>query len=152
MIRTWNPQLTEDGIKLIKSFESCELVAYRDVVNVLTIGWGHTSKAGPPKVYEGMVITQHEADQILENDLKKFEKYVRDRVKVPLTNREYSALVSFCFNVGPASLTRSTLLKKLNKGQYKAAAYEFLKWVYANKKKYRGLIRRRKAEMAMFLR
>lgn len=144
-------QTSPAGRKLIEKFEGLRLKAYRDSVGVLTIGVGHTSKAGPPKVTAGMKITAEEADQILASDLAKFEKAVSDSVKVPLTQNQFDALVSLCFNIGPGNFGRSTLLKVLNLGKYEAAASQFLKWVRAGGRVLLGLVRRRKEEAALFL-
>lgn len=137
---------SQAGIALIKSFESCRLTAYRDSVNVLTIGWGHTGKIWP-----GMTITQEQADALLDADLARFEVGVSKLAKVPLKQCEFDALVSFAFNCGLGNLESSTLLRKLNAGDGKGAANEFPRWNRAGGKILRGLTRRREAERAMFL-
>src|SRR5690606_31719741 len=97
----------------IKQWEGVKLEAYKDTGGVWTIGYGHTSAAGDPKVIPGMKITQKQADEILKKDLSKFEQRVENLVKVPLTDNQFAVLVSFDFNTG--ALHKSTLLKKLNK-------------------------------------
>lgn len=134
------------GIALIQSFESCRLMAYRDSVNVLTIGWGHTGKVWP-----GMTITQEQADALLSADLARFEAGVAKLAKVSLAQHEFDALVSFAFNCGLGNLESSTLLRKLNAGDKAAAGAEFPRWNKAGGKVLRGLTRRREAERAMFL-
>lgn len=143
---------SEWGIDLIKQHEGLRLNAYPDPAHgwkVATIGYGHTSAAGPPKVEQGMKITEVGAVEILRQDLAKFEKYVTDAVKVPLTQAQFDALVSFTFNLGPGNLRSSTLLKKLNAGDRAGAADEFLKWTKAGGKTLPGLVKRREAERAL---
>ena len=144
---------SDRGVALIKAHEGLRLEAYPDPAHgwkVATIGYGHTTAAGPPKVERGMKITEAGADAILRQDLAKFERYVTDAVKVPLNQNEFDALVSFTFNLGPGNLRSSTLLKKLNAGDRAGAADEFLKWTKAGGKTLPGLVKRREAERALF--
>ena len=129
----------------MKHFESCKLTAYQDSVGVWTIGWGHT--AG---VKKGDNWTQDEADDILLNDLEKFEGYVNQYVKVPLTQNQFDALVSWTFNLGPGNLKSSTMLTKLNEKSYDEVPSQMKRWNKAGGKVLRGLERRRNAEAAMF--
>lgn len=137
---------SENGRKLIQEFEGCRTKAYQDCVGVWTIGYGHTGD-----VKAGQVISQQEADRLLAQDLQRFEAGVERNVKVALSQNQFDALVSFCYNLGVGSLQKSTLLKKLNRGDYKGAAEEFLKWNKAGGKVLKGLVRRREAERNMFL-
>lgn len=147
-------KINKAGLDLIKSFESCKLSAYRCSAGVLTIGWGHT--AG---VTEGMTITQSRADQLLSQDISIYEKDVSRLVKVPLTDNQFAALVSFAFNCGSdidtdataEGLGDSTLLKLLNAGNIGGAADQFLLWNKSNGKVLSGLTRRREAEKKLFL-
>lgn len=141
---------SDRGVALIKAHEGLRLTAYTDPVGVWTIGYGHTTAAGPPKVERGMKITDAGADAILRQDLAKFEGYVSSAVKVPLNQNEFDALVSWTFNLGPGNLRSSTLLKKLNAGDRAGAADEFLKWTKAGGKTLPGLVKRREAERALF--
>lgn len=143
--------LTQEGIDLIKQFEGWRSNAYQDSVGVWTIGYGHTSNAGPPKVHSGLKITLSEGETILRRDLKTFENAVARNVTVPLNPNQYSALVSFCYNVGPGNFARSTLRRRLNTGDYLGASKEFLKWNKAGGTVLAGLVRRREAEQALFL-
>ncbi len=146
-IRTIN----ESGIELIKHFESLRLKAYQDSVGVWTIGWGHTGlthKDGT--VYEGREITEDEAEALLKRDLKTFEEAVENCVDVDIDDNQFSALVSFAFNLGGTNLNRSTLLKKLNEKQYFNASKEFKKWSKAGGKRRGGLVRRRISERNLF--
>lgn len=143
--------INSDGLTIIKHFEGLELRAYQDSVGVWTIGYGHTAAAGPPSVSAGQTITEAEAESILKKDLELFENGVRDLVKVPVNSDQFSALVSFSFNVGLGALADSTLLRKLNAGDYQGAADEFPRWVKAGGQTLPGLVRRRDAERALFL-
>lgn len=144
-------RINDDGLTLIKRFEGLELSAYQDSVGVWTIGYGHTSAAGDPQVTPGQRITEAEAEAILRKDLRYFEDGVRDVVKVPLNSDQFSALVSFAFNLGVGALGGSTLLRKLNAGDYQGAANEFPRWVKAGGQTLLGLVKRRNAEQALFL-
>lgn len=116
-----------------------------------TIGVGHTSAAGPPKVVKGMTITAADSDEILARDLKEVEKAVNEAVKVRLSQNEFDALVSLAFNIGNGAFAKSTLVKKLNAGDKAEAADQFLVWNKAAGKVMKGLITRREAERAQFL-
>ena len=133
------------GVDLIKHFESCKLTAYQDSVGIWTIGWGHTGS-----VKKGDIWTQGEADNILLNDLDKFEGYVNQYVKVPLTQNKFDALVSWTFNLGPGNLKSSTMLTKLNEKKYDEVPSQMKRWNKAGGKVLHGLERRRNAEAAMF--
>lgn len=136
------------GLSLVKQWEALRTTAYRDAVGVWTIGYGHTRAAGGPVVTAGLKITADEADVILRTDLSKFEARVDRLVKVALTDNQFAALVSFDFNTG--ALDKSTLLKKLNKGDYNAVPAELMKWVNAGGKKLNGLVNRRSAEAGLW--
>lgn len=136
------------GLSLIQQWEGLKLTAYKDVAGIWTIGYGHTSSAGSPTVTPGMTITKAEALRILQNDLAKFEARVDRLVKVPLTDNQFAVLTSFDFNTG--ALHKSTLLKKLNKGDYDAVPGELAKWVNAGGKKVQGLVNRRAAEAGLW--
>ncbi len=144
-------QINEDGIIIVKSFEGLRLQAYQDSVGIWTIGYGHTSMAGPPDVYPGMVITEAEADQILRRDLDLFEAGVTRGLTIATNSDQFSAMVSFSFNVGLGAFRDSTLLRKHNAGDFAGAADEFLRWVYAGGQYLPGLERRRNAERALYL-
>jgi lysozyme len=136
---------SERGLSLIKEFEGLGLKAYLDVVGVPTIGYGTT--AG---VKIGQTITKERAEELLREDVKRFEGYVSRLVKVPLTQGQYDALVSFVYNLGPGALEKSTLLDQLNRGDSDGASEQFDRWVFASGRKLAGLVRRRKAERALF--
>lgn len=146
-------RINDAGLELIKSFEGCRLVAYDDlqpnktitsmsqVKGTLTIGYGHT--AG---VTVGQVINKAQADNILKSDMKKYEKYVTDNVKIPLNENQFSALVSFCYNCGVGNLR--TLVKNRTAEQIADAMILYNK---ASGKVLTGLVRRREAERKLFL-
>lgn len=138
------------GKEHITLFEDERLQAYLCPAGVWTIGVGHTSAAGPPAVHAGMTITANESAAILSRDLAAFELGVERLVKVPLTQNQFDVLVSFSMNCGLDALKRSTLLKKLNAGQYDAVPAELMKWTRAGGKELPGLVRRRRAEAKMW--
>ena len=138
-------ETSENGIELIKEFEGRRLVAYQDSVGVWTIGYGHTKD-----VWEDRLIIKKTADRLLAEDLAEFEKYVDNLVEVPLTQNQFDALVAWTFNLGPTNLSESTLLKKLNAGDYDAVPFEMKRWNKAGGEVLEGLIRRREAEAALF--
>ncbi|MEO1068203.1 MAG: lysozyme [Cyanobacteria bacterium J06638_6] len=141
------------GLEIVKSFEGLRLDAYPDPGTggePWTIGYGHTSAAGAPRVYPGLTITRSDAENILKRDLGKYEQAVVNAVTRPLTSDQFSALVSFTFNVGAGNLRSSTLLRKLNAGDVTGASNEFSRWVYAAGRVLAGLQRRRRAERALF--
>ena len=136
---------SQEGLALIKKFEGCRLKAYRCSANVLTIGYGHTGG-----VQENDVISQPEADKLLEEDIAKFEDYVSDNVIVELNQGQFDALVAWTFNLGPGNLRESTMLKKLNNQEYESVPFEMRRWNKAGGKTLDGLIRRRQAESLLF--
>ena len=134
-----------EGLSLIKKFEGCKLEAYKCSAGVWTIGYGHTTG-----VKEGDVCTQEEAEKLLRGDIFKFEEYVQDSVKVDLDQSQFDALVAWTFNLGPGNLRSSTMLKKLNNGEYESVPFEMRRWNKAGGKTLDGLIRRRQAESLLF--
>jgi len=138
-------QLSQNGLDLIKGFEGLRLSAYQDSAGVWTIGYGHTGNVQP-----GDRITQAQADDLLQKDTAWAQQAVRDQVKVPLSQGQFDALTSFTFNLGAGALEKSTLLKKLNAGDYAGAQAEFGKWVHAGGEVLQGLVRRRAAEADLF--
>ena len=138
------------GVALIKEFEGLRTTAYKDPVGIWSIGYGHTTAAGPPPVYEGQKITAAEAESILLADLAKFEGYLASMVTAKLNENQHGALVSLIYNIGPENFRTSTLRKKLNAGDYAGAAAEFGRWNKAGGKELAGLTRRREAERELF--
>jgi lysozyme len=147
--RRGSKQINGEGFQLLTTFEGCELTAYDDGGGVWTIGYGHTGD----DVYPGLTISQTQAEELLREDLEKFESYVEDAIEVEIDDNQFSALVCFCFNVGPGTegFGGSTLLKLLNDGDYQGAADQFPVWNKVNGEPWPGLTRRRLAEQALFL-
>lgn len=144
-------EINKAGLELIKSFEGMVLKAYPDPGSggdPWTIGYGHTG----PDVYKGLVITEAQADELLRADLRKFEDAVFRLVGWHATDNQFSALVSFAFNVGAGEggLKTSTLLRKHNAGDYAGARAEFARWNRAANKVMAGLTRRRAAEANLY--
>lgn len=143
------------GVAIIKHFEGLALKAYKCPAGVWTIGYGHTG----PDVVPGLVITEARADALLAADLARFEAGVA-RLAPVTTDNQFSALVSFAFNVGldedddtiTEGLGDSTLLRKHNAGDYEGAAREFAKWNKANGVVLSGLDRRRAMEADLYRR
>ncbi|EBZ0941199.1 lysozyme [Salmonella enterica subsp. enterica serovar Braenderup] len=144
-------QTSEKGIALIKQFEGCKLTAYQDSVGVWTIGYGWTQPVDGKPIRAGMTIKQATAERLLKTGLVSYESDVSRLVKVGLSQGQFDALVSFTYNLGARSLSTSTLLRKLNAGDYDGAADEFLRWNKAGGKVLNGLTSRREAERALFL-
>jgi len=147
---TDNRKTSDKGVALIKAHEGLRLNAYLCPAKVWTIGYGHTSAAGEPKVVQGMRITRAEAETILRRDLATFERGVNRLVKVALTQNQFDALVSFAFNVGLGAFERSTLLKKLNAGRYKDVPAELMKWTKGGGRELPGLVNRRRDEAGLW--
>jgi lysozyme len=138
--------VSKNGIDLIKRFEGCRLEAYKCPAGVWTIGYGHT--AG---VKQGDKITREQAETYLKKDLYIRCIQVSKLIKVPVTQNQFDALISLEYNIGLTYFKSSTLLRLLNEGKYNDAAAQFDKWVYANRIKLRGLVKRRQAEKILFL-
>ena len=142
-------KINEAGLNIIKEFESLRLKAYRCPSGVLTIGYGRTGR-----VREDDEISETTAEQFLVEDVQDAEDAVEHLVKVPLTENQFSALVSFVFNVGAGAFERSTLLAVLNRKRYQDVPAHLLSWVYGRKNGVKvlleGLKRRRQAEGDLF--
>jgi len=131
-------------------FEGREHKAYPDPGSKdgkpLTIGVGHTGA----EVVEGLVWDDAQIDAAFENDSAKFEAAINKLVTVTLNQFQFDALVCLVFNIGIQAFKESTLLRKLNAGDYSGAAAEFLRWCRNDGKKKLGLYRRRMAEKLLF--
>jgi lysozyme len=143
-------QISFNGIKALKEYEGFEPKAYKDTGGVWTIGYGTIKWLGKP-VEQGMVITEKEAELALQADLAWAQTAVNQLVRVPLTQFQYDALVSFVYNIGENAFMKSTLLRILNEKKYLEAAQQFDRWVNDNGKLIKGLIVRRSKEKLMFL-
>lgn len=127
---------------LIPSLEGVEYKPYRDVAGVLTVCYGHTG----PDIIPGKTYTRVECNALLDKDLIPFARSVDRSVKVPSTEYQKAALISFSYNVGVYAFEHSTLLKKLNARDYTAACDELRRWTYAGGKQWKGLMNRREVE------
>ena len=138
---------TETAAALIRQFEGCRLTAYRCPAGIWTIGYGHT--AG---VKAGDTWTQEQAYRALEQDLETYRKAVL--IACPSLERypnRLAACISLAYNIGTGAFASSSVARHINKGDYRAAADAFLLWVNAGGKKLEGLVKRRQAEQAIFL-
>lgn len=142
---------SEQGKALIKQYESCSLTPYLCPAGYWTIGWGHVITPADAKKFASG-ISQSTADALFRLDLYNAEKSVLSLSKVPLSQGQFDALVSFVFNLGKGRYKASTLRMKLNRYDYEGARGQFPRWVYAAGRKLAGLIRRRKAEQDLFKR
>lgn len=149
MARTVN----RETIEHVKRWEGMKLTAYPDPGSrdgtPWTIGYGHTSD-GFMKVHRGLTITVAQAEAALEFDLNETAAAVDELVKVELSDNQFGALVSFAFNVGTGAFAKSTLLRKLNKGDYAAVPTEMARWVNNDGKPMKGLVNRRAAEAGLW--
>lgn len=134
------------ALELIKQFEGCVLVAYKDQRGVWTIGYGHT--AG---VKAGDVITQGQAEAFLSQDLGRVERSMSTLLPFDATANQVTACTSLAFNIGLGAFGSSTLLRKFNAGDIAGTVDEFLKWDHVDGGVNAGLLRRRQAERALFV-
>ena len=137
--------ISKNGLDLIKHFESLQLKAYKCSANVWTIGYGHTKN-----VKEGDRICEDQANCFLMQDLYSVERAIIRLVKVKLNQNQFDALCSLIFNIGISAFNKSTLLAKLNNGDYVGAAEQFRRWNKVNNVVMAGLVRRRQAEEDLF--
>lgn len=145
--------VNRETIEHVKRWEGLKLTAYPDPGSSngepITIGYGHTSD-GFMKVQRGLTITPAQAEAALEYDLNETAAKVDELVKVELTDNQFGALVSFAFNVGTGAFAKSTLLKKLNKGDYASVPSELARWTRNDGKVMQGLVNRRAAEAGLW--
>lgn len=133
------------GLALVREHEGLRLEAYQDTSGIWTIGYGHTEEVRP-----GDCISRERAEQFLKADLAKAERAVARLVKVPLTDNQFSALVSFVFNAGEGAFAKSTLLRKLNEGGHGLVPTCLKAWIFDNGRVLPGLVKRRAAEAALW--
>ena len=144
--------ISDEGLMLVKQFEGFRPRLYKDGAGKKTIGYGHRVKKGEKFKF----LTRKKGEKLLREDISKADRCVDNYVEVPLTQSQHDALVSFVYNVGGNGFRESTLLEKLNDGNYNGARDEFGRWIYAYdpKEKIRkpdaGLINRREEESRLF--
>ena len=143
--------VSNKGVDLICEFEGKRLAAYDDGVGVWTIGFGTIKYPNGVRVKKGDTCTLDQAKEYMRHDLIEFEHTVNSSVKVPLNQNQFDALVSLAYNIGSNAFKSSTLVKKLNTGDYQGAASQFDVWVNAGGKRMQGLMNRRDKEKLLFL-
>ncbi len=141
-------RISQTGLDLIKHFEGYSPVVYKDSGGHKTIGYGHKLQRGERF---DKPLTKAQAEALLRKDVATAERAVGRLIRARLSQPQFDALVSFTFNLGSGNLARSTLRRKLNKGDYAAVPKELRKWVKSKGKTLPGLVRRRNAEGALFM-
>jgi lysozyme len=143
--------INQAGIELIKAWEGCKLKAYKDVAGVWTVGYGLTSGAGFIEVGPDTVLTQDEADWYLEQVVDKFASQIRPMIAGQINENQFAAFVSLAYNIGVGAFKRSSALKHFNAGRIELVPDAMRMWKKAGGKTVQGLINRREAEVALFL-
>jgi lysozyme len=139
-------KMSDKGLEFLQDIEGCSYTAYKDTGGVLTIGVGHTG----PEVVEGLRIDDLQVLAWLKDDTQEAEDAINEIVKVPLTQNQFDALVSFVFNVGVDAFKKSTMLRLLNGGDYTGAMNQFKRWNMDNGRVIAGLTKRRTLEASLF--
>jgi len=140
---------SQHGLEFLADLEGNKLHSYLDSGGVWTIGVGHTSD-DVFEVKPNQQITYEKSMELLAYDVAEAEDAIEQLVKVPLTQNQYDALVSFVFNIGATQFADSTLLRKLNSGDYVGAFLQFPRWNKDNGKTIPGLTKRRLLEQSLF--
>jgi lysozyme len=142
------------GLEFIARFEGFRGSLYDDPAGHCTIGFGHLVHHGrcdgsePAHLRDG--ISRERALKLLRRDASAAARAVADRVAVELSRSQRDSLTSFAFNVGTTAFAESTLLRRLNAGEYEAVPSELNRWVYGGGQRLEGLARRRRAEGELF--
>lgn len=146
-------KLNQKTIDEIKQSEGLRLQAYPDPGSKnglpVTIGYG-TTKINGKNIKLGTVITKEQAEKYFKSDLEKFADQVLARLKVPVNDNQLGALTSFSYNIGIGAFENSTLLKKLNAGDYKAVPAQMRRWNKNDGKVMQGLVNRREREIELW--
>jgi GH24 family phage-related lysozyme (muramidase) len=142
--------ITQAGLDLIKRFEGFSPTVYICPAGYPTIGYGHVVKPDERQQFAGGITPEH-SETLLRQDVQTAERAVLRLITVPLTDGQFDALVSFTFNLGAGALQRSTLRRKVNRGDHAAVPAEFRKWVWVGGRKLEGLVRRREAEAELYV-
>jgi len=138
-------KVSDTGLAHLRSFEGLSLDAYPDGGG-WSIGYGHHGN----DVYPGMQITQQRADQLLKNDIERFDKSVQLLFQAAEEQEEFDAKTCLAYNIGINAFKDSTLLEHVNAGRHHEAADEFKKWIKSGDEVLPGLIKRRDKEAAMY--
>lgn len=144
-------QVTEEGLALIRRHEGFRAEAYRCPAGIWTIGYGHTAQAGPPVVTPGMTVSEEEGARILARDVARFAAEVKPLLAREVSAAQFSALVSFAYNVGTPAFRRSSVLRAVNEGRFGDVPHRLKLWVKAGGKVLPGLEKRRAAEARLFM-
>lgn len=145
-------KLSEEGLNFLKQKEGIRNRVYNDGAGFLTVGVGHKLVSQELENYElGSFVPDCQIDEWLRTDVAFAENCVNNWVVVSLTQTGFDMLVSFVFNVGCEAFKKSTLLRKLNRGDIMEASEEFKRWVFSNKRRMAGLVTRRAEESKKFL-
>jgi lysozyme len=142
-----NCRMSDEGVQLVRTFEGFSPFVYKDVAGKPTIGFGHLILPGE-KFKEPM--TGPEAEALLRADFKPVEREVNRSVVISLRQSQFDALGSFSFNLGVGSLRSSTLLRYVNAHRHPEVPAQFMRWVYADGKVFKGLVNRRAAEAGFY--
>ena len=142
----------DTALDLARSFESLELNPYYDPAGFLTIGYGHklSSRQWSP-LPPGLQITKEGAERILKADMEVAVQDVTRLVTVHLSSEKKAALFDFTFNLGGHNLSASSLLYVINQGHCNLAPDQFRKWVHVHGAVEAGLVKRREAEVKLWL-
>ena len=143
-------QLSNTGYNFIKKWEGERLQAYRDPIGIWTIGVGHTGPVNGQMIKAGLTITTKQSEQLLQQDIQSHTRVLKQVVKVPLTQSQFDALASFCFNLGPNIITNPLLLQAINRKDWAETTKQMARYVYAGSIQLQGLINRRQAEIELF--
>jgi lysozyme len=144
-------KVNAEGYALLKRFEGCVLKAYKCPAGVWTIGFGNTFYEDGTKVKEGDVITQKRADELAKFIVEQFANSIREMIKQPLNENQFSACVSLAYNIGTGGFKKSSVLRKLNANPLDASiADSFRLWNKGGGKVLRGLVSRREAEIQLY--
>jgi len=139
-------EISSEGVAALMKREGRRLNAYQDERGIWTIGVGHTAAAGLPHPAAGMTIAADECAAIFKADLGPYGAAVSHAIRVPVSQPEFDAMVSICFNIGVNGFAGSSIVHRLNTGDVNGAADAFLMWESPP-----DLAGRRRGERAQFL-
>lgn len=142
--------ISENGFEIIREFEGFRALAYLDSAGIWTIGFGTIKINGKP-VKRGDICTEDQAEQWLKSDSVWVDACLDKYVTAAVNQNQFDALASLVYNIGETAFKSSTLLAKLNAGDYNAAADNFDRWINAGGKRNQGLVNRRAKEKGLFL-